>query len=93
MKPSEASTLAIAGQTGTLRWVPRGEGEGSPQWLWEGHLDGPGLAALIRHLMRTGSFPCDLRGVPYRGSASSCWYDAGGGAVVLELAGPPERLA
>jgi hypothetical protein len=93
MNRDEPTSLTIAGHEGQLRRVVAQADVGEPQWLWEGSLDGPGVAALIRSLMQTGSFPCDWRGAPHRAVASCAWYDAGRGAVVLELRGPPERLA
>lgn len=93
MKRDQGSSLTIAGHEGQLRTVSQEDQAIVPQWLWEGLLDGPGVVAVVRSLLRTGSFPCGQYGVPHRGVAASCWYDAGRGAVVLELMGPPERLA
>jgi hypothetical protein len=64
-----------------------------PRWLWEGAVDGPGLAALLRSMMVHGRVPCDVDGLPHRAQAVGCWYDAGRGTVVVELAGGPEPVA
>jgi len=70
--------------------VGRDDGE---RWLWEGAVDGPGLAAILRAAMLHGMVPCDVGGRPHRARAVGCWYDAAGGTAVVELAGPPEPLA
>jgi hypothetical protein len=93
MNRVEATDLTIAGHAGQLRRVFTLESRGKGHWLWEGVLDGPRVAALIRSTLQTGSFPCEVHGSPHRAIVSCAWYDAGRGAVVLELGGPPERLA
>jgi hypothetical protein len=70
--------------------VGRGDGE---RWLWEGAVDGPGLASILRAAMLHGMVPCDVAGRPHRVRAVGCWYDAAGGTAVVELTGPPEPLA
>ena len=64
-----------------------------PRWLWEGAVDGPGLAALLRSMMVHGRVPCDVDGRPHRARALACWYDAGRGTLVVELADGPEPVA
>lgn len=64
-----------------------------PRWWWEGVVDGPGLAAVIRAASTGGSVPCEFEGRPHRMGVIACWYDAGRGLAVIELTGPPEPLA
>lgn len=72
----------------------QGDAEGvSLRWLWEGTVDGPGLAALLRAVMVHGAVPCDVDGTPHRARAIACWYDAGHGTAVVELEGRPEPMA
>jgi len=63
------------------------------RWLWEGTVDGPGLAALLQAVMVHGAVPCDVDGRPHRARAIACWYDAGHGTTVVELKGRPEPMA
>jgi len=68
-------------------------GAGEVRWLWEGAVDGPGLAAMLRAAMVHEVVPCDIGGRPHRARAIACWYDAGHGTAVVELGGRPEPLA
>lgn len=61
--------------------------------VWEGQVDGPGLATLLALSLRHAMVPCEIEGRPYRVRAKGCWFDAGHGSVVVELAGVPEPLA
>jgi hypothetical protein len=63
------------------------------RWIWEGAVDGPGLVAMLRSAMVHGIVPCEVDGRPHRARAIGCWYDAGGGTALVELAGRPEPLA
>ena len=63
------------------------------RWVWEGAMDGPGLAALLRSAMVLGVVPCEVAAQPYRARVVHVWYDAGQGTVVAELAGRPEPVA
>lgn len=103
-----ASPVRLHGRPGLLRFVaPVGHphvpalrdgapvvaaGEGG-RWLWEGAVDGPGLVAMLRSTLVHGIVPCEVDGRPHRVRAIGCWYDAGGGTALVELAGRPEPLA
>ncbi len=63
------------------------------RWLWEGAVDGPGIAAILRAAMVHGIVPCDVGGLPHRARAVACWYDAAAGTAVVELFARPEPLA
>jgi hypothetical protein len=101
MVSERAPVVRLQGLPGMLRRVVSREGVGdagggdapTPRWLWEGAVDGPGLAALLRSMMVHGRVPCDVDGRPHRAQAVGCWYDAGRGTVVVELAGGPEPVA
>ncbi|MDA1148344.1 MAG: hypothetical protein O3A76_17235 [Chloroflexi bacterium] len=71
--------------------APPGDAD-APQWIWEGDVDGPGLVAMVRAALQHGIVPCEVDGHPHRARATGCWYDAGRGTVVIELAGRPEPL-
>jgi hypothetical protein len=103
-----ASPVRLHGRPGLLRYVtPRdavgpdaldavpsatAAGEGG-RWIWEGAVDGPGLVAMLRSTLTHGIVPCEVEGRPHRARAIGCWYDAGGGTALVELAGRPEPLA
>jgi hypothetical protein len=73
--------------------APGAEGVDAGRWIWEGAVDGPGLVAILRSAMVHGIVPCEVDGRPHRARAIGCWYDAGGGTALVELAGRPEPLA
>jgi hypothetical protein len=73
--------------------VPCAAGVEGGRWIWEGAVDGPGLVAILRSAMVHGIVPCEMDGRPHRARAIGCWYDAGGGSALVELAGRPEPLA
>jgi len=87
--PVPGSVAAAAGGAGN---GPTGV-DLEPRWIWEGALDGPGLATLMRTALVHGMVPCELDGRPHRARATGCWYDAGHGTVIVELAGMPEPIA
>jgi hypothetical protein len=100
MVSERAPMVRLQGLPGMLRRVVSREGSGDgradapePRWLWEGAVDGPMLAALLRSMMVHGRVPCDVDGRPHRARAVGCWYDAGRGTVVVELADEPEPVA
>ena len=100
MVNERAPVVRLQGLPGMLRRVVGREGGGdvdgdapAPRWLWEGAVDGPGLAALLRSMMVHGRVPCDVDGRPHRAQAVGCWYDAGRGTLVVELAAGPEPVA
>jgi hypothetical protein len=72
---------------------PIAAGADGGRWIWEGAVDGPGLVAMLRSAMVHGIVPCEVDGRPHRARAIGCWYDAGGGTALVELAGRPEPLA
>jgi hypothetical protein len=87
----------MAGSVGRLRLVPSGEAGGGSALagglVWEGALDGPGLALLLRSVLQQGSIACEVGGIPHRLKPNAVWYDAGSGTVLCEVAAPPLPLA
>jgi hypothetical protein len=73
--------------------APMAAGVDGGRWIWEGAVDGPGLVAMLRSALVHGIVPCEVDGRPHRARAIGCWYDAGGGTALVELAGRPEPLA
>lgn len=103
-----SATVRLLGRPGTLRHVlahdpgeapslrdgdAAGPGAIAARWWWEGVVDGPGLAAVLRAAAHGGGVPCEVDGRPHRMSVLACWYDAGRGYAVVELRGGPEPLA
>ncbi len=76
-----------------LERTPTGSDDHDHRWVWEGSVDGPGIASLVRSVLVHGVVPCELDGRPHRARALGCWYDAGHGTVIVELAGRPHPLA
>ncbi len=61
--------------------------------VWEGAVDGPGLARILRTALTTGALPCDVDGTPFRLDAGSCWYDAARGMLLIEVRGRLQGVA
>jgi hypothetical protein len=60
---------------------------------WEGAVDGPGLARILRTVLSGGALPCDVDGTPFRLEVGSCWYDAAHGTLLVEVRGRLQRVA
>lgn len=92
----ESFEVSLIGSLGTLRWTPqREDDEGvslAGDLFWEGALDGPGVALLLRTVLQQGSIACEVEGVPHRLKPRGIWYDAGTGLVVCEVSAPPQPL-
>ncbi len=84
-------SVRILGHHGRFREGPSGAPSESVDTratlVWEGAVDGPGLARILRTVLSFGSLPCDVDGTPYRLEAGSCWYDAAHGALLIEVRG------
>lgn len=89
-----SASVRLLGHPGRVRErVPHPPLADDAGWVWEGAVDGPGLARVLRHALEQGALPCDVDGVPHRVHAGSCWYDAATGVLVVELREPPRPVA